>query len=318
MKRVAYVTVYWGDEFGKPPKTLAEKARDERLAQEILQTIKNSRNIKITETSIDHYHLEITGDEGFRFLMEVLQPASHLVTHTSVRVWKTYSRQELEAASLLEWRITNQAIEDDYYDFDYYDPSNTSRERDTEGVGPSFKECSACRTSLEQVRDLVVNKRLMRGNDISLTYSYQVIMAEWVGRLLQEHGLTGFDLRPVHHYKKPYKGEPTLYQLVVTNALPPMASPPTKFEQFHHCDVCGRTSRFLKHTHWWGKIQYYEETDVYYPRSVLEVVQDFNHTVELFGERVASPYIIITQRVYRLLREHKVKNWEAVPVYLVD
>jgi len=28
--------------------------------------------------------------------------------------------------------------------------------------------------------------------------------------------------------------------------------------------------------------------------------------------------IIITQRVYQLLREHKVKNWAAVPVYLVE
>ncbi|HOL56856.1 MAG TPA: hypothetical protein PLD75_04760 [Spirochaetota bacterium] len=54
-------------------------------------------------------------------------------------------------------------------------------------------------------------------------------------------------------------------------------------------------------------------------REAGEEVQDFNHTVELFGEqRVAHPYIIITQRGYRFLREHKVKNWAAVPVYLVD
>jgi hypothetical protein len=58
---------------------------------------------------------------------------------------------------------------------------------------------------------------------------------------------------------------------------------------------------------------------VYYARSVLKVAKDFNYTVERFGElRVAHPMIIITQRVYRLLREYNVKNWAAVPVYLVD
>jgi len=159
----------------------------------------------------------------------------------------------------------------------------------------------------------------MRGKDISLTYANQVILSGQVGRLLQEQDLSGLELRPVQHYKKPYPGEPTLYQLAVTNVLPPMAAPPTEFEQSHNCAVCGRISRFLKHTHWWGRIQYREDTNVYYPRRVLEVVKDFNHTAEYFGElRVAHPYVIITQRVYRLLREHKVKNWAAVPVYLVD
>ncbi|MCC7353185.1 MAG: hypothetical protein IT330_05450 [Anaerolineae bacterium] len=159
----------------------------------------------------------------------------------------------------------------------------------------------------------------MRKKDISLTYSYEVILSERVGQLLQEHGMTGFELRPVHHYKKPYKGEPSLYQLKVTHTLPPMASPPTEFEHFHDCSACHRKSQFLRHTHWWGEVKYYEDTDVFYPRSVLEVVKDFNLTAEYFGElRVSHQLTIITQRVYRLLREHKVKNWAVVPVYLVD
>jgi len=159
----------------------------------------------------------------------------------------------------------------------------------------------------------------MRHKDISLTYANQVILSEWIGRLLQEHDLTGFELRSVQHYRKPYQGEPTLYQLVITHTLLPMAVPPTEFEQFHSCDICGRTSRFLKHTHWWGKIQYREDTNVYYPHSVSEALKDFNYTAEYFGElRDAHRYVIISQRVYRLLREYKVKNWTAIPVYLVE
>ncbi len=117
----------------------------------------------------------------------------------------------------------------------------------------------------------------MRGKDISLTYADRVILSERVGCLLQEHGLTGFELRPVHHYKQPYKGELALYQLVVTNVLPPMASPPTEFDPVwsRHCEVCGRTGFYLKREHWWGKIQYYEDTDVYYPRSIRGLAKDF-------------------------------------------
>jgi len=248
------------------------------------------------------------GDKRLGVLIEELQKWPELAS-PNIQVEKYYTRQELESAELFIWGPTNQAIEDDYYDF--YAEGEEHRDL--------YRYCLACGAPLEQIREIIVNKARMGQKDVSLTYSDEVILAEWVGHLLQEHQLTGFDLWPVHHYKKPHKGEPTLYQLKVTNVLPPMASPPTEFEQFHDCAVCGRTSRFLKHTHWWGKIQYYEDTDVYYPRSVLEVATDFNHTVEYFGElRVAHPMIIITQRVYQLLREHKVKNWAAVPVYLVE
>jgi hypothetical protein len=310
MKKVAYFTVYWGDEYGKPPKTPEGKARDEALAKALLQRLEQMRKVKIVEVSTKRpfYDLNIeVVSEAFIFLMETLQQSPHLVSPFTVL--KDYTCQELESAELLIWGPTNQAIEDDYYDF----YAEGEQHRDL------HQRCPACGARLKQIRDLIVNKARMRGKDVSLTYSNEVILSERVAQLLYEAGLTGFELRPVHHYKKPYKGEPTLYQLVVTNVLPPMASPPTEFEHFHHCDVCGRTSRFLKHTHQWGKIQYYEDTDVYYPRSVLEAAKDFNHTAEYFGElRVSHPYVIITQRVYRLLREHKVKNWAAVPVYLVD
>ena len=308
MKRVASIHVYWGDKYGKPPKTLAEKIQDEKLAQEILQKIKGMRNVKVAEEGPNYCDLKITGDESFRAVMEILQTASHLVGYS--RAWKTYSRQELQAAPLLEWRLTNQAIEDDYYDL---------KEDGYQG-GPqaSHRRCPACRAELEQVRDLLVDTRLMGKRDLSLTYSFEIILSARLARMLQEAGFTGFTLRPVWDYRKPYQGEPQLYQLVVTNVLPPMASPPTEFEQEQRCEVCGTESRFLKHTHFWGRIQYYEETDIYYAREVLEQATDFNITSERFGVLSAShPLVIISQRVYRWLKEQGIKGWSARPVYLV-
>jgi hypothetical protein len=47
--------------------------------------------------------------------------------------------------------------------------------------------------------------------------------------------------------------------------------------------------------------------------------QDFNRTAELFGDLPdGHPLVLISQRVYRLLREQRVKGWEVVPVYLTE
>jgi hypothetical protein len=308
MKRVASIHVYWGEKYGKPPKTLAEKIQDEKLAQEILQKIKGMRNVKVAEEGPNYCDLKITGDESFRAVMEILQTASHLVGYS--RAWKTYSRQELQAAPLLEWRLTNQAIEDDYYDL---------KEDGYQG-GPqaSHRRCPACRAELEQVRDLLVDTRLMGKRDLSLTYSFEIILSARLARMLQEAGFTGFTLRPVWDYRKPYQGEPKLYQLVVTNVLPPMASPPTEFEQEQRCEVCGTQTQYLKHTHFWGRIQYYEETDIYYAREVLEQAADFNATYERIGGLPdGHSLVLISQRVYRWLKEQGIKGWSARPVYLV-
>ncbi len=310
MKRVASVSVYWGDKYGKPPKTYAEKLRDEKLAQEILQKIKEVRDVVVAEEGPNYYDLKIIGDEAFRAVMEALQPASHLVGYS--RAWKTYSRQEIVSAPLLEWRLTNQAIEDDYYTLHFY------KEELPEGISFYTRDCEVCRAPLEQVRDIWVDTRRMGQRDLSLTYSFEVILSARLARILQETGFTGFTLRPVWDYRKPYQGEPKLYQLVVTNILPPMVSPPTEFEQAQRCEVCGTQTQYLKHTHFWGRIQYYEETDIYYAREVLEQAADFNATYERIGGLPdGHPLVMISQRVYRWLRENKIKGWSAQPVYLV-
>lgn len=301
MKRVVLITLGWS--LAKPPDKQEE---DKRLVAELLRRIGMKDKFDPDKHYYDLY-LEVESEKSEILTREIQKNPD--IGYLS-RIDHQYTPQELESAELLVWGPTNQAIEDDYYDF--YAEDEERREL--------YRRCPACGARLEQIREMIVNKALMRKKDVSLTYSDEVILSERVGQLLQEQGLTGFELRPVHHYKKPYKGEqPTLYQLRVTHVLPPMASPPTEFEHFHECAVCQRKSQFLKHTHWWGKIQYYEDTDVYYPRSVLKVVKDFDYTAEWFGEqRVMHRWIIITQRVYRLLREHKVKHWAAVPVCLVD
>ncbi|WP_376792406.1 hypothetical protein [Thermoflexus sp.] len=246
---------------------------------------------------------------AFHYVMEELQKAPHLAS-SWIRVERIYTERELSSAPLLVLRLTNQAIEDDWYDLE-----------DGYQGGPqaSHRRCAVCRAALEQVRDLLVDVRKMGRRDLSLTYSFEVILSPRLARMLQEAGFTGFALRPVWHYRRPHQGEPPLYQLVVTNVLPPMASPPTEFEPERRCEVCGTETKFIKHTHWWGRIPYYEETEIYYPKSVLEQVADFNATWEKIGELPSwSRLVIITQRMYRWLKEQRIRGWSAEPVYLVE
>ncbi len=304
MKRVAYLSLYWH------PQSLEIEAETRRYVEELISRY----SLKVREFRADRnscYLSPLDADsKRFGDLMAEIEKRSD-IDDVGLKIWPSYTQHELESSSLLLWFFTNQAIEDDYYDLheDGYQG----------GEQASHKRCPACRAELEQVRDLMVKASKMGKNDLSLTYSFEVILTPQLVRLLEEAKMTGFTVRPVWSYRKPYQGEPSLFQLVVTHTLPPMASPPTEFENIQHCEVCGRTSQYIKHTHWWGRIQYREDTPLYYPRRVLEEAQDFNRTAEYFGDlAVATPYVVISQRVYRLLREHKVRGWTAEPVYLVE
>jgi|GEM_PF-6900546 len=307
MKRIAYATILLKPE-GQTVSSFEIEQNREWVKHLILRMGLKEKQIREAPMGFD---LEVDANSlAFGLFLEAIRARPDLAPRY-IRIWRYYTLSELQAAPLLTWRLTNQAIEDDYYDL----------HEDGYQGGPksSHRRCGACRAQLEQVRDLALNKSKMGRRELSLTYSFEIILSEHLAQCFREAGLTGFALRPVQHYRKPYANEPVLYQLVVTHTLPPMASPPTEFERVQQCSVCGTTTRYLKHTHFWGQIQYYEDTDMYYLPEVLGDMQDFNRTAELFGDLPdGHPLVLISQRVYRLLREQRVKGWEVVPVYLTE
>lgn len=302
MKRVAFFDLGWS--LASPPdKQAEEKAQVAALLRKI-----GREALYNPEKNWYPVQVEVES-KAFELLIKAAQE-TELVR--LIRIERVYSSKELESAPLLEWKPTNQAIEDDYYTLHF-------KEGQAKGIDPYARDCPACRAHLEQVRDIWVDTHKMGKRDLSLTYSFEIILSAPLARKLKEAGFTGFTLRPVWHYRKPYQGEPKLYQLVVPHVLPPMASPPTEFEQEQRCEACGTISKFLKHTHFWGRIQYYEETDIYYPREVLQQAADFNATCERIGGLPdGHPLILISQRVYRWLKEQGIKGWSARPVYLVE
>jgi len=303
MKRVAIIDLGWS--LAKPPE---EQEKDKFKVLKLLQRIGKGRRFNPNQ---NWYPLDLDVDSSeFALVFEEISKDPDI--GELLRIEHQYTEEELEAAPLLVWGSTNQAIEDDYYTLHF-------KKGQAKGIAPYTRNCEVCRAPLEQVRDIWVDVRKMGKRDLSMTYTFEVILSARLARKLQESGLTGFTLRPVWDYRRPNQGEPRLFQLVVTHMLPPMASPPTEFERELRCEVCGTESRYLKHTHWWGRIKYYEQTNVYYPKGVLETAADFNRTAERFGELpVSKPYVIISQRAYRWLREQRVKGWRVEPVYLVE
>jgi len=302
MKRIAVINLGWS--LAKSPE---EQAKDKEKVRQLLEKIGKGGWFN---PSRNWYPLNLeVSSPRFELIFQAIQEDPEI--GDLLRIEHKYEEHELASAPLLEWGPNNQAIEDDYYTLHF----QKGRQM---GIAPYTRDCPVCRAPLEQIRDLWVDPRRMGKRDLSLTYSFEVILSPRLAHRLQGAGFTGFMLRPVWDYRKPYRGDPPLYQLVVRSVLPPMAAPPTEFEQEQRCEVCGTESKFLKHTHWWGRFKYREETEIYYRAEVLERAADFNVTSERFGMLSAShPLVIISPRVYGWWKEGGVRGWEARPVYLV-
>lgn len=307
MKAITHIGLSWrGYDRPQGPKTHDALKRDQRVVKEILEKTGFGQ---VYNADQPYYNFALErGDKRLDRLVQKLRERPDLAS-PHIRVERLFTRQDLEEVPLLIWRITNQSIKDDHYDLS----AKPGR------VGPAYILCSVCRARLEQARDLILNPNHMGKKDVSLTYSFDVIFSERMAKLLEAQQVSGYTLRNVQNYGRRGADAPRLFQLQATNTLPPMSVPPTEFYPIRHCEACSSASYFLKHTHQWGNLQYYEDTDAYYPRAVVELAQDFNYTAEWFGELpIAKPMVIISQRLFRLLRENGIKHWEAVPVQLLD
>ena len=249
-----------------------------------------------------YYKFRLEKDsEAFKVLAQALHKWPHLAS-SNIREEHRYTRKELLNAELLEWW-----------------PTTVAAAEGGETYGTPFEKCPKCGPALEQKGELIINKSKIGKKDIASTYEGQIILTEGVARMLEDRELNGFELWPVHHYKRPYNNEPTLYQLMVTHVLPPMASPPTEFkrEVLVYERDCPEHGLFVKHHRYCGPIRYRTPGYVYYSRKGLELC-DFNRSKEIFGLCWPTPSYIINPRVCRLLVDQKVHNWAVGPVYLVD
>jgi hypothetical protein len=296
MKQIVHIGLGWDRR--KPPEELQ---RDKARVREILEKIGLGYLFREDQ---HFYDLELKCNSvEFENLVKELQATPHLAA-PATRVERIYTKRELLEAELLWLIITGTVGEGGDTYGTQFDPAQI---------------CPHCGTGFVQISDLVIDKGRMGKKDLATTYEWEVVLSERVARLLREQPLTGYELRPVRHYaRRKWEKEPVLSQLMATHTLPPMASPPTEFEKTaQYCLHCGRNGLYLKSERHWGALRYWETSEVYYHRQGLEI-QDFNQTYEHFGQGWPMRGILISPRVYRLLLEHKVRNYKVKPVYIID
>lgn len=130
-----------------------------------------------------------------------------------------------------------------------------------------------------------------------------VVSAELAAALRQAQ-VTGLALEPVGP-DRPVQW----YGVRVTHLLPPVAIPPTRLPRDQ-----ALTPQCAADHLWKGS----DSSQWVYRRQGLTAA-DFNRTYEYVGDiRTAIRYEVISQRVYRLLREVGVKRLDCEPIRIVD
>jgi len=238
--------------------------------------------IRLVDPSSAQYSinsLEVyTDTENFKLLHKLCEERK--VKLHLARFEMEYTKKELENAKYfnLQMRTYCSEFAEDYgtkYDYS--------------------EKCKCCGTGKKQVSDLIIDKSKMGKKDISLTYGFEVVISEKLHKLLLDNGITGFEVGAVRHKNNKMKNEPVLYQLFCSNTLLPL-NEQSVFHKEKYCECCGKSGLFLK------SLPYYNEES-------LKDAKDFNYTYEYFGGGVSgTPYIIVSQKVYRLFKDNKIKG----------
>jgi len=211
------------------------------------------------------------------------------ITHT-LREEAVYSRSELAGFEFLHLTVTTYA------------------DCDADDCGPVFDKSAACPacglSGWKQISPVIINKKEMGKKDLAITYGFEYLLSDRLKQALEAARLTGCSFMPVRHMTDRLgPNEPVVWQIVSAHVLPRMVPPTVLKRAKRYCETCGHTGVYLK-------------SEPYYSRDGF-VAEDINFTGDCFGERPYShPRIILSQRVYRLLKELKVRNFKVEPVHL--
>ena len=182
----------------------------------------------------------------------------------------------------------------------------------------------------EQISPLFTDtNQLSKTREFQQLLSDEVLINKRLADILAEHHIQGYELLPVFRPKRIRRwaedvevrnseGVQSLnwFQLNVTAVAGPIAQPPTVF---------GPDFLFLEPSHT-GRNQVKKlglvgspkiGTQLYFHRSGFPHT-DIVRTKELNISEIPHPYILITQKLYRIFKENKVKLFEVRPAYFVD
>ena len=168
-----------------------------------------------------------------------------------------------------------------------------------------------------QCENLMMDFKILKNYDIVRTYNGEIVISENALNLFNSNNLSGFYTRPVKNNRKTSSIQEPI-QLIPQYNLPKMAS------QTRICIVRVPWSKVNTRIKDWLLASYAHNDLIYYNKSVLENISDFNQSYEAFGSYDGFPYApqklwIVTNKVMKILIEDLNQNKkDFIPIHLVD
>jgi hypothetical protein len=218
----------------------------------------------------------------------------------SIHVTREYSDKELDEADLLNLII--DAV---------FEPAG-------EDMGTEYDDseaCPKCGAGRVQRSPLRLNlRRIPKNVDIARTISFdEWVVSESLADFLHKEKVTGFDVREVEHRGKRQPGK-KWYQLLVTGKAGNTVDPTRYGIDYLHPDPEGR---FVCPQHLLSGLNLVSE--VFLRRDSVETV-DIAATTNRYGLRggvlVPIPIVVISQRLFRILKQHRIKGYKVEVAYL--
>jgi hypothetical protein len=173
--------------------------------------------------------------------------------------------------------------------------------------------CSYCGAGDRQVNELHLElRRIPRSRELALTMGGEYVVSSRFAELLRQHRITGYELRPVVSKG----GRPTSdhHQLVIPSAMAEIV-PPTRAGGSYLAPEPDSSRCPDGHV-----LGHRLLSPLHVSRDSLGEL-DWVFTRQRFGSRQGLfrpyPLMIVTQRLYRLLAEQKVRHLHAEVVHLV-
>jgi hypothetical protein len=165
--------------------------------------------------------------------------------------------------------------------------------------------CDRCKLTRRQQRSqLRLRKATLQGRKIAKTYGDDTyVLSPELAALFQEWGVSGCELAPVRDSRK--GTDSPLVQLVPTWTLPDLApSTPFTVDEDVLCRNCGQMGQYPLVLH--------------YRREDLGEIHDVGLAPVFYSMNFfTTGYLIISRRLYRLMKENKVKGFRVEPVVIV-
>ncbi len=209
-----------------------------------------------------------------------------------------FSTREMDEARLFEFRLMTHNFNGDKH------PIYNGTQYRKEII------CPVCgKANWHQLNDLHIDTSVIKKKSLikpsgSSEYGSFILISDRMAKVLENEGITGYELRPVIHVGSEKKRK-EVYQFTVNNILPPFSSR-MRFESRpeEYCSSCGITGRF--------------KWPLHYDSSSLTDVKDFNLSCEYTGNGAGYERdIVISRKARDLLINMKVQK-EFQPVIIVD